>query len=44
MFENEMQTRAASCGTGILPGLVLVLAHLPSSFSSSRSSSSSSTS
>jgi len=29
MFENEMQTRCAICGTGILLGLVLVLAHLP---------------
>jgi hypothetical protein len=29
MFENELQTRAAICGTGILLGLVLVLAHLP---------------
>ncbi|WP_321504584.1 hypothetical protein [uncultured Methanoregula sp.] len=29
MFENEMQTRAAICGTGILLGLVLVLARLP---------------
>ena len=29
MFENEVQTRAAICGTGILLGLVLVLAHLP---------------
>jgi hypothetical protein len=29
MFENEMQTRAAICGTGILLGLVLLLAHLP---------------
>jgi hypothetical protein len=29
MFENEMQTRAAICGSGILLGLVLVLAHLP---------------
>ncbi len=28
MFENEMQTRCAICGTGILLGLVLVLAHL----------------
>jgi len=29
MFENEVQTRAAICGIGILLGLVLVLAHLP---------------
>jgi len=29
MFENEMQTRCAICGTGILLGLLLVLAHLP---------------
>jgi hypothetical protein len=29
MFENEMQTRCAICGTGILLGLVLVLVHLP---------------
>ncbi len=29
MFENEMQTRTAICGTGILLGLVLLLAHLP---------------
>jgi hypothetical protein len=29
MFENELQTRAAICGTGILLGLILVLAHLP---------------
>ncbi len=29
MFENELQTRAAICGTGILLGLVLVLAHVP---------------
>ncbi|MDO9324431.1 MAG: hypothetical protein Q7T80_05665 [Methanoregula sp.] len=29
MFENEMQTRAAICGTGCLLGLVVVLAHLP---------------
>jgi len=29
MFENEMQTRAAICGTGCLIGLVFVLAHLP---------------
>nr|WP_319376578.1 hypothetical protein [uncultured Methanoregula sp.] len=29
MFENEMQTRAAICATGLLLGLVLVLAGLP---------------
>ena len=29
MFENELQTRASICGTGILLGLVFVLAHLP---------------
>jgi hypothetical protein len=29
MFENEVQTRIAICGTGILLGLILVLAHLP---------------
>ena len=29
MFENEVQTRAAICGTGILLGIVFVLAHLP---------------
>ena len=29
MFENELQTRAAICGTGILLGLVFVLANLP---------------
>jgi len=29
MFENELQTRCAICGTGILLGLVFVLAHLP---------------
>jgi len=29
MFENEVQTRCASCGTGLLLGGVLVLAHLP---------------
>jgi hypothetical protein len=29
MFENEMQTRCAICGTGILIGLVLVLARFP---------------
>jgi hypothetical protein len=29
MFENEVQTRCAICGTGCLLGLVFVLAHLP---------------
>ncbi len=29
MFENEMQTRCAICGTGILLGFIVVLAHLP---------------
>jgi len=29
MFENELKTRCAICGTGILLGLVFVLAHLP---------------
>ena len=29
MFENELQTRCAICGTGCLIGLVFVLAHLP---------------
>ncbi len=29
MFENPVQTRSAICGTGILLGLVLVLAQLP---------------
>src|SRR5208337_5588938 len=29
MFENEVQTRCAICGTGLLLGGVLVLAHLP---------------
>jgi len=29
MFENELQTRCAICGTGILLGFVFVLAHLP---------------
>jgi hypothetical protein len=29
MFENELQTRAAICGSGVLLGLVFVLAHLP---------------
>ena len=29
MFENELQTRAAICGAGVLLGAVMVLAHLP---------------
>jgi hypothetical protein len=29
MFENELQTRCALCGTGALLGLIVVLAHLP---------------
>jgi hypothetical protein len=29
MFENELQTRCAICGTGILIGFIVVLAHLP---------------
>jgi hypothetical protein len=29
MFENELQTRAAICGTGVLLALVFFLAHLP---------------
>jgi len=29
MFENDLQTRCAICGTGVLLGLVFVLAHLP---------------
>jgi hypothetical protein len=29
MFGNELQTRCAICGTGVLLGLVVVLAHLP---------------
>jgi hypothetical protein len=29
MFENEMQTRCAICGTGVLLGLIFVLVHLP---------------
>jgi len=29
MFENEVQTRIAICGSGVLLGLVFVLAHLP---------------
>jgi len=29
MFENELQTRCAICGAGILLGLIVVLAHLP---------------
>jgi hypothetical protein len=29
MFGNELQTRCAICGAGVLLGLVVVLAHLP---------------
>ena len=29
MFENEVQTRCAICGTGILLGLILVLGNHP---------------
>jgi hypothetical protein len=29
MFENELQTRCAICGTGILLGIIFVLAHFP---------------
>ena len=29
MFEDEMQTRCAICGTGVLLGLIFLLAHLP---------------
>jgi hypothetical protein len=29
MFENEVQTRIAICGSGVLLGLIMVLAHLP---------------
>ena len=29
MFENEMQTRAAICGTGLLLGIIFLFAHLP---------------
>lgn len=29
MFENELQTRAAICGTGVLLAIVFVFAHLP---------------
>jgi hypothetical protein len=32
MFENELQTRGAICGTGILIALVFFLAHLPAVF------------
>ncbi|MDD1702523.1 MAG: hypothetical protein LUQ31_06050 [Methanoregula sp.] len=32
MFENEVQTRAAICGTGVLISLVFFLAHLPPVF------------
>jgi len=29
MFEDEMKTRCAICGTGVLLGLIFVMAHLP---------------
>jgi len=29
MFEDEVQTRYAICGTGVLLGLIFVLAHIP---------------
>jgi hypothetical protein len=29
MFEDKLQTRCAICGTGVLLGLIFVLAHLP---------------
>ena len=29
MFEDDLQTRCAICGTGVLLGLIFVLAHLP---------------
>jgi hypothetical protein len=29
MFEDELQTRCAICGTGVLLGVIFVLAHLP---------------
>jgi len=29
MFEDEVQTRCAICGTGVLLGLILLMAHLP---------------
>ena len=29
MFEDELQTRCAICGTGVLLGFILLLAHLP---------------
>ena len=29
MFENEAETRVAICGTGVLLGIIFVLAHLP---------------
>ena len=29
MFENELQTRAAICGTGLLLGITFLFAHLP---------------
>jgi hypothetical protein len=32
MFEDEVQTRCAICGTGVLLGLIFVIAHLPLTF------------
>ena len=29
IFENELQTRAAICGAGLLLALIFLLAHLP---------------
>jgi len=29
MFENEVQTRAAICGNGILLAIIFLFAHLP---------------
>jgi hypothetical protein len=29
MFEDELQTRCAICGTGVLLGLIFMMAHLP---------------
>ena len=29
MFENELQTRAAICGTGVLLAIIFLVAHLP---------------
>ena len=29
MFEDDLQTRGAICGTGVLLGLIFVMAHLP---------------